>query len=143
MEITPEQKKNLVIEATKVLDNRYPKDTPFAYGAAVLTENGTVYASSQYGSKTASLTLHAEQCALAHAASHGEGSIVAIAVASTEELEQGEFTAPCHMCKQLLWESHLNSKLPLCIILSNQHGETKEVDLLEMISYPWPAKIKI
>jgi cytidine deaminase len=139
MEITAEQKEKLITEAVKALDNRYPKDTPFAYAAAVLTNTGDIYSASNYGSKTASLTLHAEQSALAHAAAHGHGSIVAIAVASTEELAPGEFTPPCHMCKQLLWESHLNSKLPMLIILANQHHETQEIDLQEMISFPWPA----
>jgi cytidine deaminase len=139
MEITAEQKENLVTEAVKALANRYPKDAPFAYAAAVLTDTGEIYSASNYGSKTASLTLHAEQSALAHAAAHGHGSIIAIAVASTEELAPGQFTPPCHMCKQLLWESHLNSRLPLRVILSNQHNETHEVDIQEMISYPWPA----
>lgn len=130
----------LIAEAIKALDNRYPKNAPFAYAAAVLTTTGNIYSASNYGSATASLTLHAEQSALAHAAAHGEGSIMAIAVASTEELSTGEFTPPCHMCKQLLWESHLNSQLPMLLILTNQHGETKEVDLLEIIPMPWPAK---
>lgn len=140
MEITPDIKGQLINEATKALDNRYPKNTPFAYAAAVLTQSGNIYSASNYGSATASLTLHAEQSALAHAAAHGEGDIVAIAVASTEKLNQGEFTPPCHMCKQLLWESHLNSKLPMLLILTNQHGETKEIDLLELMPLPWPAK---
>lgn len=140
MEISNNIKQRLVKEAVTALDNRYPKSTPFAYSAAVLTSLGNIYSASNYGSATASLTLHAEQNALAHAAAHGEGDILAIAVASTEELVQGSFTPPCHMCKQLLWESSLNSKLPMLIILSNQHGETKEVRLPEMISFPWPSE---
>lgn len=140
MEITQENKNELIAEAKKALNNRYPKDTPFAYGAAVITSKGNIYSASQYGSKTASLTLHAEQCALAHAAAHGEDSIIAIAVASTEELPPSEFTPPCHMCKQLLWESHLNSKLPMLLILTNQHHETKEVDLNKIMPLPWPSK---
>lgn len=140
MEISSEQKELLVKEAKEALHNRYPKNAPFAYSAAVLTSFGHIYSASNYGSATASLTLHAEQSALAHAAAHGEGGIQAIAIASTEELSHGEFTAPCHMCKQLLWESHLNSKSPMLIILSNQHGETKEIDLPEMMPFPWPSK---
>ncbi len=142
MIITDEKKQELVSEAVKALSNRYPKNAPFAYAAAVLTTAGNIYSASSYGSATASLTLHGEQSALAHAAAHGEGEIIAIAVSSTEELVRGEFTAPCHMCKQLLWESHLNSKLPILLILSNQHGETKEVDLLELMPLPWPVKAK-
>ena len=94
----------------------------------------------QYGSDTYSLTLHAEQSALAHAAAHGEGNLVAIAVTSNEKLEKGEFTAPCHMCKQLLWESSLHSGLPMLIILANSFGEIKEVNLDDLMSLPWPTK---
>lgn len=140
MDITQQDKQELIAEATKALRNRYPKSAPVAYAAAVLTTTGNVYSASNYGSVTASLTLHAEQSALAHAAAHGEGDILAIAVASTEELSPGEFTPPCHMCKQLLWESRLHSKLPMLLILTNQHGETKEVDLDELMPLPWPAK---
>ena len=82
MEITQENKNELIAEAKKALDNRYPKNTPFAYGAAVLTAEGNIYSASQYGSKTASLTLHAEQSALAHAAAHGEDSTSCFSFAS-------------------------------------------------------------
>lgn len=138
--ITQEQKDALVVEAKKALDNRYPKDLPFAYSAAVLTKTNNVYSASNYFSETGSLTLHAEQSALAHAAAHGEGEIVAIAVTSTEDLKPGEFVSPCHMCKQLLWESRLRSNIPILVILANGHGEVKEVDLDEMMPFPWPAK---
>jgi len=140
MAVSEDKIKELAKEAKKALDNRYPKDADFAYSAAVLSESGKIYSASNYGSDTHSLTLHAEQSALAHAAAHGEGAIVAIAIASTEELKEGEFTPPCHMCKQLLWESHLHSNLPMLVILTNQHGEIKKVDLKEMISFPWPAE---
>ena len=140
MEISNETKGLLVKEAVKALDNRYPKNASFAYSAAVLTSLGNIYSASNYGSATASLTLHAEQSVLAHAAAHGEGDILAIAIGSTEELTRGTFTPPCHMCKQLLWESHLNSKEPMLVILTNQHGETKEIDLLEMMPFPWPSE---
>ncbi len=139
MKITKVQKEKLVSEAKKALKNVYPKDNPLVYSAAVLTKKGNIYSASNYGSDTASLTLHAEQAALSHAAAHGESGIVAIAITSNEPVRKGEFTAPCHMCKQLLWESYLRSKIPMLIILANQHGETKEIALDDMMPFPWPA----
>ena len=136
--ISEEQKNQLVEKAVLALQNPYPKDSPYVYAAAVLTDTGNIYPASNYHSDTHSLTLHAEQSALAHAAAHGEGSIVAIAVTSNEKLEAGQFPPPCHMCKQLLWESRLRSNIPLRIILANSHGETKEVDLDELMPLPWP-----
>ncbi len=139
--INEEEKKKLVSEAKDALSNCYPKDSPHKYAAAVLTEAGNIYSAGSYGSFTASLTLHGEQSALVHAATHGEGVIKAIAVASNEENKLGEFTAPCHMCKQLLWGSRLRSNEPLLIILSNDHGETKEVFIDELMLLPWPKSL--
>jgi len=133
-----ELKQKLIQEAKNALANPYPKDNPMVYSAAVLTKKGNIYSAAQYFSDTFSLTLHGEQCALVHAAAHGEGEIVAMAITSTEKLKKGEFTYPCHMCKQLLWESYRRSKIPMTIILVNNHDEVKEVFLSEMISYPWP-----
>ncbi len=140
--MTSEQKQQLIQEAMKARQNCYPKDSTTSFAAAVLTESGAIYSAANYASYTGSLTLHGEQSALAHAAAHGEGVILAMATASTEELTPGEFTAPCHMCKQLLWESRLRSEVPLLIILANNHGETKEVYIDELIPLPWPAKKK-
>jgi cytidine deaminase len=139
--ISDTQKKELFQSAKDALLNCYPKNSGVGYAAAVLTQAGNIYGAGSYGSFTASLTLHGEQSALAHAAAHGEGDIVAIAVASTEELLRGEFTAPCHMCKQLLWESRLRSKIPLLVILTNNFEETKEFMIDEAMSYPWPKNL--
>lgn len=137
--ISAERKKKLISEAKKALMNAYPTSHEAAYSAAVLTKSGNVYSAASYVSDTYSLTLHGEQSVLAHAAAHGENDIIAIAIASNEELKKGEFTPPCHMCKQILYESQLHSKVKMLVILANQHGETKEVMLDKMISYPWPS----
>lgn len=137
--ITPAQKELLVKEAKGALKNPYPKDAQVVYSAAVLTKKGNIYSAAQYFSDTYSLTLHGEQCALVHAAAHGEGEIIAVAVASTEPKNKGEFTNPCHLCKQLLYESQRRSGIEMLIILTNNHDETQEVKLPDMISYPWPA----
>lgn len=138
--VTDVQKEQLVREAKAALTNCYPKDSSSSYAAAVLTESGEIYSAASYSSYTLSLTLHGEQSTLAHAAAHGEGTIHAMAVASAEVLEKGEFTAPCHMCKQLLWESRLRSGVPLLLILANNHGETKEAYIDDLMLLPWPAK---
>jgi cytidine deaminase len=134
-----DQKEALVKAAKEVLENNYATKNNSKYSAAVLTKAGNIYPAISYFSDTYSLTLHGEQSALSHAASHGEGEIIAIAIASKEIKKLGEFTNPCHMCKQLLYESIRNSNLSMLVILTNEHNETKEVMLNEMISYPWPV----
>ncbi len=137
--ITQEQKEKLIKEAKDILQNPYAIKNKSSYSAAVLTKLGNIYPAISYFSDTYTLTLHGEQAALAHAAFHGEGDIVAMAIASKEDKKPGEFTNPCHMCKQLLYESSRNSNTPMLIILTNDHNETKEIQLKDMISYPWPV----
>ena len=116
-----------------------PEDMRF--GAAVLTQKGNIYSSGQYYSDTYSLTLHAEQAALAHAAAHGEYDIVAIVVTGNETAGGDDSIYPCHMCKQLLWESSLRSKQNAEIILSDERGNVLErLKLREIINFPWPKE---
>jgi cytidine deaminase len=138
--IQNEDKKKLIESAKSALFDCYPKGGEYLYSASVLTDKGNIYSAGSYGSFTASLTLHGEQCALVHASAHGEGNIMAIAVASNEKNEKGEFTAPCHMCQQLLWESRLRSNIPLLIILANEHDETKEIYIDELMTLAWPKR---
>ena len=137
--ITQSQREMLLKEAKEALNSDFAVKNMSNYSSAVLTENGNIYSSASYGSDTHSLTVHGEHAALIHAAAHGEGNIVAIAIASREDKNHNEFCNPCHMCKQLLYESSRNSKLPMLILLANNYDEVKEVDLAKMISYPWPA----
>lgn len=136
--ITTELKAKVIEEAKRALLYPYPKDTKTVYASAVLTDQGKVFGAASYFSDTFSLTLHGEQAALAHAAAHGEGNITALVSISNQPVEKGEFVYPCHMCKQLCYESSRRSNLPMLIIMVNCHDEVKEVNLSDMISYPWP-----
>lgn len=137
--MTSEQEQQLIAAALQgvsyaLTENNTSSDS--RYGAAVLTEAGAVYASGQYYSKTQTLTLHAEQSALAHAAAHGAYDIIAIAVASNKT----ETGYPCHMCKQLLWESHLRSGHDIEILIINDEKITERFLLSEIMSHTWPKK---
>lgn len=113
------------------------KPDDMRFGAAVLTKKGNIYSSGQYYSDTYTLTLHAEQVALAHAASHGEYEIIAIAITGNKPSSNNQPIYPCHMCKQLLWESYLRSKQNIEIILLNEKGKVLErLKLLKIINYP-------
>ncbi len=117
------------------------KKTDARFGAAVLTTKGNIYYSGQYFSDTLSLTLHAEQAALAHAAAHGEYGIVAIACLGNLPAYQlsGDVIYPCNLCKQLLWESSLRSGLntEILIIDENEHI-IERFSLFSSMNHPWP-----
>lgn|SRR3990167_5891529 len=136
--------KKLIFAAIEGMKNAFTgtnKTKDARFGAAVLTKKGHIYSSGQYFSDTYSLTLHAEQAALAHAAAHGEYEIVAIAITGSDDGDDSIY--PCHMCKQLLWESHLRSKLNTEIILTNEKGRVLErLKLLDIMNHAWPKAAK-
>lgn len=146
MRINKDQEKKLIQAALMGVKNAFTgsnKPDDFRIGAAVLTKKGNIYSSGHYYSDTYSLTLHAEQGVLAHAAAHGEYEIVAICITGNVPAGADDSIYPCHMCKQLLWESYLRSKVNTKIILLDEKGKILErLKLLDMINYPWPKEPK-
>lgn len=123
--------------------NAYTKQNlphDFRVGAAVLTDKDNIYSSGSYYSNTGSLTLHAEQAVLAHAAAHGEYGIVSLAIAWNESAEgdNDESVYPCHMCKQLLWESYLRSGINMEILIVEKGKIIERFFLKDIMSYTWP-----
>lgn len=143
--MTPEQEEKLILAVKEGVNNAYTKNNSeedSRFGASVLTDKGNIYSSGHYASDTGSLTLHAEQAVLAHAASHGEYSIVAIAVSGNEKafLKNGsQVIYPCHLCKQLLWESYLKSGVNTEVLLVKDDRIVERVFIKDMINYPWPS----
>lgn len=129
---------DLVAAAIAALKNAYCGENSVRFGSAVLTESGNIYSSGQYFSDTYTLTLHAEQAALAHAAAHGEHKIVAIACVSTEDPHREKYCHPCGMCKQLVYESYLRSNATIKVVMANEKGLYETKDINEIINHPWP-----
>lgn len=135
-----EDYQKLINEAIRALDNANEKQPEhLRFGAAVLSKQGNIYSSGNYWSDTAFLVLHAEQAALAHAASHGERDILAIACVSTEDEKKEKFCHPCGVCKQLIYESSRDSKIDVEVVMANLKGEYIAKKISEIISYPWPT----
>ena len=134
----------LVKEAIDALSKFYGGDqnSRYVYASAVLTDKGNIYSASNYVSDTASLTLHAEQAALAHAAAHKDTRIIAIACVGKEDPKGEQLCHPCGICKQLIWENSLKSGLPIKVVMCNLKGKYEVKDIKELVPYPWP-EIKI
>lgn len=71
----------------------------FRVGAAIVTEEGTIYGGCNLEVANYSNSLHAEVVALSRALFEGERSFEAIAVSGDTE-----GTAPCGLCRQTLFE---------------------------------------
>lgn len=102
------------------------------YGAAVLTTKNEIYGGKNRFSPSHSLTLHAEQVALAHCFVHGDPLISAIALSSTDQSLE---PIPCGICLQLLFENARYSGYDIHII--NKFGR---YNLSELYPLPWPNR---
>lgn len=133
------QYKELVGNAIEAQKNCFvPPGGTRTYGSAVLTSKGNIYSSGSYFSDTYSLTLHAEQGALAHAAAHGEHDVVAIVSVGNEDPDKKIFCHPCGMCKQLIYEQSRKNKRDIDVIMANESGEYEVKKISELVNYPWP-----
>ena len=132
----------LVKAAISALDSCYGAEpgSKHIYASAVLTDKGNTYTASNYGSYTASLTLHAEQAALSHAASHNDSRVTVIVCVSKEDSKGKEFCHPCGICKQLIWENSIRSGLPIKVVMANLEGKYLVEDIKALVPYPWPTK---
>jgi cytidine deaminase len=138
--LTARDQAALVKAAIKALDNSHPlQPANLRFGAAVFTASGNIYSAAVFWSATSTLTLHAEHAALAHAASHGERDILAVACVSTEDPKGLAFCHPCGICKQLIYESAFISKREIEVLMANQQGACEVRRISELVPYPWPA----
>ena len=96
--IKTEQRDHLMAAARRVRANAHAPYSQFAVGAAVLAEDGTIYAGCNVENASFGLTLCAERVALTSAIAAGKTRFQAIAVVAPGK------TAPCGACRQVLAE---------------------------------------
>jgi cytidine deaminase len=125
-ELSDEECKKLSSAGDEALKFTYPNSND-GFAVALMTKDGNIYTGASYKSDTATLTMHSEAVALAHAANHGEKDIVAI-------------TGPnCHICKQLIYESSLRSGIDTVIVIE-EGNQFKQVPISTMMLYAWPER---
>ncbi len=96
-------KKELYDKALKATENSYAPYSHFHVGAAVLTEDGSVYTGCNIENASYPAGICAERTAMAKAISDGHRKFRAVVVAARNE--DGEQSAsPCGVCRQFLFE---------------------------------------
>ena len=104
----------------------------FLVGAAVKTEDGTVYTGCNIESASYGLTVCGERVAIWKALSEGDKHFTELAiVADTETL-----TPPCGTCRQIIWEFCRDAT----IILANLKGESQIVYIRELLPRAFDAR---
>ncbi len=138
--LTAADRESLVHAAIEALGHSHPlQPGNLCFGAAVLTVAGHIYSAAVFWSATGTLSLHAEHAALAHAASHGEREVRAVACVSTEDPSGLAFCHPCGVCKQLIYESASISHHDIEVLMANRHGAHHMRHISELSPFPWPS----
>ena len=96
----PTQKASELFERAKAAsDHAYAPYSKFSVGAAVLTEDGSIYPGVNVENASYGLTLCAERIAICNAVTSGKGKILAIAV-----FAKMSDASPCGACRQFIAE---------------------------------------
>lgn len=98
MELTPEQRLQLVRQANQVRQNAYAPYSGYAVGAAVLTADGRIFTGVNVENASYPNGVCAERVAIYKAVSEGERNFLAIAIVT----ENGG--TPCGFCRQVMAE---------------------------------------
>ncbi|MCF0132558.1 MAG: cytidine deaminase [Blautia sp.] len=105
--MTPETIENLITEAFLARELAYVPYSDFAVGAALLSEEGTVFRGCNIENAAYTPTNCAERTAVFKAVSEGIRNFQAIAiVGGKQELSAGQvdYCPPCGLCRQVLRE---------------------------------------
>ncbi len=130
MEIADETIDRLVEAASRVRATAYAPYSGFAVGAAVLTEDGSVFTGANVENASYGLSVCAERHAIGAAVGNGHRSLVALAVVTSTTPP----SSPCGACRQVITEFG-----PMAVILANLEGTrivTSGEELLPMAFTP-------
>ncbi len=121
----------LVKLADKARENSYTPYSHFTVGAALLTQDGTLYTGCNIENASYTPSNCAERTAIFKAVSEGQRSFSAIAIVGGREGEPAQgFCAPCGVCRQVMHEfCDLDS---FRIILGTSDGSTRVFTLGEL-----------
>lgn len=95
-----EYARELYMKALEVRENAYTPFSNFNVGAALLTEDGSVYTGVNIENSSFGATICAERTAFVKAISEGHRSFKAIAVSAGCQQE----ALPCGICRQFMYE---------------------------------------
>lgn len=122
----------LVARALHARKQAYTPYSHWAVGAALLTEDGTVYEGCNIENAAYTPTNCAERTAFFKAVSEGERAFAAIAiVGGYENTEPEQVCAPCGVCRQVMMEFCDPQKFR--IVLGTKDGVAETYTLAELL----------
>ena len=121
-------KKDLYNQALKATEHSYAPYSGFRVGAAVETEDGSVYTGCNIENASYPAGICAERTAMAKAISEGHRKFRKIVVAACNE-EGEQPAAPCGICRQFIFE--FGDDIEISFGADREHLQSKTIaDLL-------------
>ncbi len=118
------ENKELIKKAIKAQEKAYVPYSGFHVGAALLTEDDTLYTGCNIEIASYSPTICAERTAIFKAVSEGHKKIKKIAIVG-----DGVDTFPCGVCRQVIREFGKDAR----VIVANTEDDYKEYNLEELL----------
>jgi cytidine deaminase len=120
----------LIAAAEAVRANAYAPYSHFPVGAAILMEDGSIWAAANVENCIPALSICAERNAMSAAASAGLRKPQAVAVVT----DTSPPSSPCGLCRQTLSE-FLRADEDLPIVMVNTRGEREETTLGQLLPH--------
>jgi cytidine deaminase len=120
----------LIAAAEAVRANAYAPYSHFPVGAAILMEDGSIWAAANVENCIPALSICAERNAMSAAASAGLRKPRAVAVVT----DTSPPSSPCGLCRQTLSE-FLRADEDLPIVMVNTRGEREETTLGQLLPH--------
>ncbi len=123
--------------AVEVKKNSYSPYSRFKVGAAVLAEDGQIYAGTNIENASYGLTVCAERNAMFKAVGEGHRKLLALALC-TDPVEGEAFGTPCGACRQVMLE-FMDLTAPILLVAITKKGARKicKKKLKDLIPFPF------
>lgn len=132
-EMSREEKQKLIQKALKAREMSYSPYSHYRVGAALLTEDGSLYQGGNIENASYGATNCAERTAIYKAVSEGKRKIKAIAITGgMEGNEPMDYAYPCGICRQVMQEFGDDE---LKIIVATSVTDYREYSLKELLPY--------
>jgi len=131
----------LIAAARAVREHAYAPYSGFPVGAAIATEDGSIFVGCNVENLSYGVTVCAERNAVSAAIARGALSRERRAVAVAVIADASPLAPPCGVCLQTLSEFAADQDLPL--LLLNLAGERREWRLRELLPYPFVFKLPV
>ena len=127
--IDPDTRQRLIAAATAVRENAYAPASRFRVGAAVLADDGRIFAGCNVENASYGLTICAERAAVFTAVAAGAKSLRAVAIAT----DLAEPASPCGACRQVLAEFGRT----MTVLLAGRAGAVRSTTLTDLLPSPF------